>query len=198
MTTIEGLPKPLKLKDQINAQARTMTPDDAPALLQFYRDLPEEDRLFLREDVTKEKFMEQFIRGHSDGKAFSIIAESDGKIVGNATLYRSAHGWTRHVGEIRVVIARQLQHKGLGTALAKVLVRHAINIGLDKMVAEVIDNQAGAKRAFEKLGFHQEAVLRKHVKDINGVSRDLVIMANDVTHLWQTMEAMVSDFRYNY
>jgi len=74
------------------------------------------------------------------------------------------------------------------------LVRHAVNVGVDKMVAEVVDNQVGAKRAFAKLGFHEEAVLKGQVKDRHGVRRDLVIMANDVSYLWEAMEALVADY----
>ena len=29
---------------------------------------------------------------------------------------------------------------------------------------------------------------------MHGVKRDLVILANDVSHIWETMEAMVSDY----
>ena len=39
----------------------------------------------------------------------------------------------------------------------------------------------------------QEAVLRGHVKDIRGARRDLLILANDVSHIWAAMEALVAD-----
>ena len=58
----------------------------------------------------------------------------------------------------------------------------------------MVDNQVGAKRAFGKLGFYPEAVLKGHVKDINGTKRDLVVLANDVSQIWETMESMVSDY----
>ncbi len=117
-----------------------------------------------------------------------------GEIVGDATLHRTRHGWSTHVAAIRMVVARQFQRSGLATALARLLVQHAVNVGVDKMIAEIVDNQVGARRAFAKLGFVEEAVLKGHVKDRSGVRRDLVIMANDVSHLWEAMEAMVADF----
>jgi RimJ/RimL family protein N-acetyltransferase len=123
-----------------------------------------------------------------------LVAEEAGRIVGNATLYRSLHGWSAHVGEIRVAVARSFQGKGLGTFLAREMARLAVEAGLEKMVASVVDNQVGAKRAFEKLGFHAEAVLRGHVKDIHGSKRDLVIMASDVSHIWESMEALLRDY----
>jgi hypothetical protein len=58
----------------------------------------------------------------------------------------------------------------------------------------MVESQISAQRMFEKLGFHQEAVLHNHVRDIHGIKRDLLIASNDVSHLWEAMEAMVSDF----
>ena len=59
---------------------------------------------------------------------------------------------------------------------------------------EVVENQAGARRMFRRLGFRQEAVLRGHVKDINGTRRNLVLASTDVSHIWDAMEALVADF----
>jgi RimJ/RimL family protein N-acetyltransferase len=191
---IENFPEQLALRSGARVTVRPMTADDGPGLLQFFRALPEEDRLFLQDDVTRSETVDHALATLSDSRVFTLIAENDGGIVGHAELSRSSHGWTVHVGEIRVVVARKYQGKGLGTALARLLVRHAVNVGLDKLVAEVVDNQEGAKRAFAKLGFQPEAKLRNHVKDIHGVKRDLVIMANDVSHIWETMEALVADF----
>ena len=55
--------------------------------------------------------------------------------------------------------------------------------------------QIAAQRTFAKLGFHQEAELPGHVKDIHGKKRDLLIYANDVSHIWSAMEALVEDYR---
>jgi histone acetyltransferase (RNA polymerase elongator complex component) len=54
--------------------------------------------------------------------------------------------------------ARSFQRKGLGMALARELAKLAVNSGIEKMVVSVVENQVGARRAFEKLGFQAEAV----------------------------------------
>jgi RimJ/RimL family protein N-acetyltransferase len=167
---------------------------DGPAVLEFFRALPEEDRLFLRDDVTSPEWLERYVHMIDYVTMAPLLAEQEGKVVGNAALYRSLHGWSAHVGEIRVAVARPFQRKGLGTVLARELVKLAVDSGIEKMIASVVDNQVGAKRAFEKLGFCPEAVLKGHVKDIHGIKRDLVIMANDVSHIWQSMESLLSDY----
>jgi RimJ/RimL family protein N-acetyltransferase len=171
-----------------------MTAADGNRLLEFFRALPEEDRQFLKDDVTRPEVVDRFVRDLDYERIFPLLAEHGGAIVGDATLHRTKHGWSTHVAAIRMVVAAEFQRSGLATALAHNLVRHAVNVGVDKMVAEVVDNQVGARRAFAKLGFHEEAVLKGQVKDRHGVRRDLVIMANDVSHLWEAMEALVADY----
>ena len=173
---------------------RGLRAEDGSALHEFYSALPEEDRLFLRDDVTSDQWLKRFMAKVDYDTMVPLVAEQDGKLIGNATLYRNGYGWTTHVGEIRVVVGQAFQGKGVGTALARELVKIAVNAGIEKMVASVVENQAGARRTFEKLGFRPEAVLKGHVKDIHGTKRDLVIMANDVSHIWKAMEALVRDY----
>ncbi len=192
--TLENYPVAITVRDGRTVTVRPMTADDGDRLLAFFRALPEEDRQFLKEDVTREDVVRRFVEELDYERVFPLLAEYRGDIVGDATLHRTRHGWSAHVAAIRMVVAREFQRSGLATALARLLVRHAVNVGVDKMIAEVVDNQVGARRAFAKLGFSEEAVLKGHVKDRHGVKRDLVIMANDVSHLWEAMEALVADF----
>lgn len=194
---VEGLPAHHTLKDGTPVTIRLAGKDDGKVLLDFFRSLPEEDRLYLRDDVTKQEYMDRFIKSIDCDSVFSIVAEVKGKVVGEATLYRTSHGWMSHVGEIRLVVERAQQQKGLGTELAREIVRIAVNRGLDKMIFQMADGQVGARKAFEKLGFKQEAVLKRHVKDIRGRYGDLIIMSNDVSHLWEALEVMTADFPHH-
>jgi len=190
---LEGFPRTIHLRDGLTLSVRPTAQGDEAALLYFYRELPQEDRLFLKDDVTTESWAERFIRRIERGEATSLIAELDGKVLAEATLYRATHGWSTHVGEVRVAVARAYRRKGLATALAGLLVKLATDQGADKIIVEVVENQVAALRTFEKLGFHKEAVLRDHVKDRSGIRRDLLILANDVSHIWAAMEALVAD-----
>jgi RimJ/RimL family protein N-acetyltransferase len=190
----DALPQRLPSADGTETVVRLMTPEDTERLFAFYRDLPEEDRLYLDEDVTRREVFDRHLDFLRRGIAFAIVAEEAGRIIGHGTLERSRHGWTAHVGEIRVVVAHDRQRSGIGTTLARALVRQGIAWGLDKMIAQVMDKQVGARRAFEKLGFREEAILRKHVRDVSGVTRDLIVLSNDISHLWESMEAMAADY----
>lgn len=194
---LKDYPKKVFLKDNYPIILRNMVKEDKEALIRFFRNLPEEDRLFLKEDVTNEEVIKRWFEQIDYSKVLPIIAEADGGvIVGDATLHRNNYGWSKHVGEIRIVVAREFQKRGLGSILAKELIRHAQNFGLDKIVAEMMDKQISAQNAFKKLGFIEEAVLKNHVTDIHGIKRDLIIMSNEVGLLWETMEDLISDYRY--
>jgi L-amino acid N-acyltransferase YncA len=191
---LEGFPQNLALKDGTQVVVRPLGAKDAPALLEFYRALPEEDRLYLRDDVTKPEWVDRFVGHVKHHEVVSLIALDGEKVVGEASLYRALHGWTAHVGEIRVSVSPKFRRSGLGTTLARDLVKLAIGLGVEKMIAQMVESQISAQRMFEKLGFRREAVLHGHVRDIHGIKRDLLIASNDVSHLWEAMEAMVSDF----
>jgi len=173
---------------------RSMRKEDGPALHGLFKALPAEDRLYLRDDVAADDFMDRYLERIAGGEMVPLVAVAEDKIVGNASLYRHQHGWAAHVGQIRMAVARPFQRKGLGTELARALVKVAMRQGVDKLVAEVADNQAGAKKAFGKLGFVQEAVLKGHVKDALGRKHDLCVLSNDVSHIWEAMAALASEY----
>jgi len=192
--TISGYPRSLVLKTGEQIELRLMNKADKDALIAFFKELPAKDKLFLKEDVTREDVIQRWIDEMDFSVVLPVLAWYDGRVVGDATLHMEKFGWSRHVGEIRVVVAADFQRKGLGKAMVKNLVAHAIDFALDKIIAKVMENQHSARKAFERLGFKTEAILKGHVKDIEGNRQNLVILANDVSAIWTTMEELVSDF----
>ena len=186
-------PRILTLPRGLAIGVRPAVPGDEAALLAFYRALPFEDRLFLKDDVTTDAWAARFMRRIARGEVQSLVAEREGQVVAEATLARPTHGWSVHVAELRVAVARSCHRQGLGTALAGLLLEIAIDEGADKVVVEVVENQIGALQMFRQLGFQPEAVLRRHIKDVSGMRRDLLILAKDLSHAWTAMEALVAD-----
>ncbi len=95
------------------------------------------------------------------------------------------------MAEIRCVVAKEYQKKGLGTALMRELVSYADQKGVDKISAEMMDTQESAQRAFQKLGFRKAAELKDFVIDIKGKTHSLVVMVNNVSELWRKMEDLL-------
>jgi len=189
----DGFPRVAKLKDGSSVEISLASAADGPSLLDFYRSLSDEDRLVLKDNVTTPGWLARFLAKLESGAATSLVARADGRICGEATLHRNLHGWSRHVGEIRLSVAADRRGKGLGYALAGGVVKLAIDMGLEKMVAQLVESQAAARKTFERLGFRQEAELARQVTDIRGAKRDLLIYSNDVSHIWSAMEALVEE-----
>jgi len=191
---MEGFPQHVSMRDGSPVTLRGFEPRDGEALLEFYRALPEADRLVMRDDVTRPEWLDRFNQNIASGESTSLLAEAGGAIVGEATLYRPRYGWTAHVSEIRVNVAASHRRHGVGAALARALVQVATSQGADKIVAMVPDNQPQACATFAKLGFVHEATLKGHVRDIHGFKHDLMVFANDVSHIWAAMEALTADY----
>jgi len=191
---LEVFPIQVTLKDGPKVMLAPLDPEQGKPLRDFYRALPEEDRQFLKDDVTSEGWCERFLKKVESREVVSLVARSGQKVVAEGSLYRALYGWTRHVGELRVAVCPDLRRKGLATEVAKALVQIATDLGIEKLIVQVVEHQVPARRTFEKLGFHQEAVLPHHVMDLQGQKRDLLLLANDVSHIWAAMEALDSDF----
>jgi RimJ/RimL family protein N-acetyltransferase len=66
-------------------------------------------------------------------------------------------------------------------------VLEALELGLDKMVVEVIAVQEPTIAMFRSLGFEPEALLTDHVRDRNGDLRDLMVLSHSVQEQWSAM-----------
>lgn len=159
---------------------RLMEPSDRGAVLAFARNLPHDDLLFLRLDVTVPEGVEEWMRNVEAGRTITVLAERDGTIAGYASIHHNEVLWTRHVGEIRVIVGLEYRRRGLGRLLTDEVFTIAREMGLRKMTARMTPDQKGARATFERLGFRPEALLADYVADREGKTRDLLIMSHDV------------------
>lgn len=159
---------------------RLMGEGDRDPVLAFARSLPEHDLLFLRIDITRPEVVDEWIENIRRGRTFTVLAEVEGKIVGYGSLHRNEVLWTRHVGEIRVLVSPELRGRGLGKRLAGEVFAIAQELGLKKIVAEMTTDQRGARQVFERLGFRPEALLADYVMARDGRTHDLLVMSHDV------------------
>jgi L-amino acid N-acyltransferase YncA len=190
------LPKKVLLRDGREAELNLLSALDREGLIDFYANLPEQERQVLRDDVTTKAWADRFLDQVARGEIVCLVAKESNKVVGEGSLYRSFQGWTRFVGEIRLTTARTHRRQGLGLAMGSALVKLATDLGLEKLIVNRMECQQGTRCTFEKLGFRQEAILRGHVKDLSGTKRDLVVMSNNLMQGWIEMEFLVLDHSF--
>ncbi|HSF24221.1 MAG TPA: GNAT family protein [Blastocatellia bacterium] len=170
------------LKDK-QVTLRLMRAEDRDALLGFAMSLPEDDLLFLAVDITQKEALDEWVHNIATGQIRTVLAEANGKLIGHGTLNHNALQWTRHLGEIVLLINPDCRGIGLGNLLANELFSIARELGLQKIVARMASEQRGAIQVFERLGFRAEALLADYVIDRQGRTHDLIVMSYDVTGL---------------
>jgi RimJ/RimL family protein N-acetyltransferase len=168
------------LKDGTRVKLRPLVKADREMLLQFFRSLDDQALSFLRNDVRDSAVIDHWVNHIDYHRVFPLVAEVEGRIVGDVTLHMRKVGWKRHLGNVRVVVAKDYQGRGLGTLLINEIVELAGEFGLEKLVAEIHLQALGAFTAFKKAGFSVKAVFEDLVKDPSGKSSDLVVMVCDV------------------
>jgi RimJ/RimL family protein N-acetyltransferase len=176
-------PRLIKGKGGISIKLHRLNEEDQDRMLEFARGLDNESLLFLRVDLTRPESIERIIREQEGDRRVTLLAIEDGQVVGYGSLGRSELDWTRHIGEIRVIVNPEYRGQGLGSLLSRELFEVAQDLGLTKIVARVVREQQGAREMFERLGFSAEALLADWVIDRTGKTRDLVLMSYDVTAL---------------
>jgi L-amino acid N-acyltransferase YncA len=169
-------PKTVTLEDGTKIVLRPLLKQDEQALLEYFQNLPPEDRLCLKEDVTNPKVIEHWVYNLDYDNVLPLIAQHNGRIVGDATLQFSPIGWTRHQGEVRLTTDTRYRVRGLGTLLIQNLIDIASRLGLEQLTAEIPPVLDKAFILFEKLGFEKVAELKDFVIDQGGKESDLVLM----------------------
>jgi L-amino acid N-acyltransferase YncA len=175
-----GYAKELKLSDGRRVSLRLMEAVDKQTVLSFARSLPPDDLLFLRTDITEPTLVDEWIGNLKRGATVTMLAEIEGEMAGYASLHLEQARWTRRVGEIRMQVGVRYRGVGLGRQLTEQIFRLGQARGLKKMAAMMTPDQAGARAAFEKIGFSVEALLQDWVVDRKGRPRDLLIMSHDL------------------
>ncbi len=178
---------------------RDMRPEDAQRSFDFFASLPEEDRRYLRVDVRRWELVERRISDVGTGRAERLVVLDGDRVVADGSLELEGHGWGENIGEIRLIVARDFQRRGLGTLLARELYYLAAEHKVDRIVCRMMAPQKGARNIMKRLGFHDEFVIPNHVRDRDGIWQDMILMRCNLTELWREMEGLLeqSDMRWH-
>jgi RimJ/RimL family protein N-acetyltransferase len=184
---LENYPKEIMTKDGIPILIRPVTKADERALNEFFARVPEDERWFLREDVGDPLIMRQWIQQLDYSRCIPLIAEKqeDGTIIANVRLHRRPSECLAHTAHLRIVVDPAFRNQRLGTWMLIDVIRLAMDMGIEKIVAEFVTGvEEPAIRAAYRLDFFEQAVLKDYVKDRHGNYRDLAIMVKTLHVDW--------------
>lgn len=175
--TIAAYPKEQSLRDGSKVTIRPLEREDESPLLEFFLGIPDDERYFLKEDVTSPHVIRAWVEGLDYRRALPLIALVDGKIVADATLIRRRGNARSHVGEIRLVVAGDWRNRGLGSLLIRELCDIADDAGLEKVLFEIVaDREAEALKAAEWLGFLRIGTVEGGARDQEGHPHDVILL----------------------
>lgn len=177
--------KVVKLKDNTLVVLRPLKADDGDRLAAMFASIPENDRRMLRHDVTDGALVASWAGNLDFKRVFPLIAQIDDDIVADATLHLNPGTSLRHIAEVRVAIGGKARGRGLGLVMLEELVAIAGKLGLEQLRAEVPVGLAIAQRAFEKVGFHQEAIFKDFFKTADDQYHDVAVMFSILRERWE-------------
>jgi RimJ/RimL family protein N-acetyltransferase len=152
----------------------------------FFRRVPEDERDIFKADVCDRATLTEWKR--QDVPKLVIVKNDDDTIVGTFAVMQD-QGWSSHVGKVLVLVDSEFRGRGLGRDLTRRALMTALDLGLRKIVAELLPEQQAAIDMFTDLGFYPEALLRAHVRDRKGKLHDLVLLSHEVDENWEVLGA---------
>ena len=144
-------------------------PDDADRLFQI-RTEPEVVRWWGGVDI--EEVREEFIEA-DDGFVIEVEGE---EVVGAIQYHEEDDPMYRHAG-MDIYLTTSRHAEGLGTEALRVLARYLFEErGHHRLTIDPAADNAGAIRAYEKVGFRRVGIMRKYERGPDGIWRDGLLM----------------------
>jgi L-amino acid N-acyltransferase YncA len=174
---LQSYPKKIALRDSTPVHLRPLDASDKVRLLKFFERVPEDERHYLKENVTAPEVVHAWTHAIDLQRAIPIVAVAGDEIVADGTLHRSRAPARRHTAEIRLVVDPGFREKGLGSRMIRELVDLAVDLGVHKVFFELADRrEQAAILAAKGMGFSEAGVLSEAIRDYWGNLQDLVIL----------------------
>jgi L-amino acid N-acyltransferase YncA len=177
---IQKFPKKVTLKSGLKITFRPLKKDDEKAFHEFFAAIPERERMFIKHRVQDPEVIRDWCHNLDYGRHLPLLAIANGQIIGDASLHQQLGGWKRHVGRVSVLIHPKQRGQGLGRLMVEEIVEIARNLGLERAEAEFLGEQEAGMKVFALVGFRQLLKLEDHVKDMQAIKHDYVMMALDL------------------
>ena len=136
--------------------------------------------MLFKDRVIDPKVIRAWCKKIDYGRILPLLAVHGRKIIADASLHQTLGGWKRHIGRISVVVRPEYRGQKLAHVLVRELIDLASEAGLEKLEAEFMGEQKAARHVFTELGFTELLNLRDHVKDMQAITHDYVLMGRDI------------------
>ena len=163
------------LKDGAYVLLRPMIAEDEKHLIELYSAVSDEDMRYFRHYVKDPAVIQDWCEHLDYSKVLPILALVKDHVVGIASLH-FYEGPKRHIGEVRLFLAKDFRKRGLGMKMIRAMIDLARKQGLGILAAEIIADFTRFVKAFEQLGFKSMCILDDYFMFPDGDSCDIVLM----------------------
>ncbi len=184
---LEDYPREVVLKDGTVVVLRPLAIEDEARMLEFLARMPAEECWFLREELQESAKLHEWLVKLDSSRTVPLVAvrPEDQRIVANVRLHRRPSQFLRHVAHLRIMVDPEFRHLRLGTWMLVDAIKLAMEMGIEKLVAEFVSGiEDHARMAIQRLDFFEQAVLKDYVKDPQGNYRDLYILVKTIHREW--------------
>lgn len=182
------------LKDGTKVVTKYLTHEDVRRMIEFYSNLPPEDDDYLKVDGKDSRMS---VLGYGTIEAANIIriiAIHEEDIVAEGVLELLHDNPLRQNGELRVIVANNFRHKGLGTVLIRKLCLLATQNNVDELLVKLTKPQIAAQTICKKLGFHEKLPTPGLIPIPNVGAQDFTIMAIKARDFWKELGHLYRDY----
>lgn len=174
---------------------RIAGPSDRDALVQMYTTVSDREQSFFIDDIRHPSTFVKWFEPNDLQETLSIVAESNGILVGEAAIIRQKTSRTSHVGNVRIFIQPDWRSVGLGPQMVSLLFTEALKMGIQKISISIPEPADKDFRILlEKTGFAREAVLKNHYKTESGISQAIIMYGRDLEELWNRIADWVGNY----
>jgi RimJ/RimL family protein N-acetyltransferase len=155
-------------------EVRRAGPEDVDELVALFKAVADERRFILTEPpIDYERRKQQFLETLQSDDAYVFLAEAEGAVVGELTVFRRH---TTGPATIGMAVLASWRGRGVGTALMRACVGWAREAGVHKLSLEVFPWNEAAIALYRKFGFVEEGRLHKQYRRQDGELWDVLVM----------------------
>ncbi len=167
----------ITLPNGLRVLLRPLVPKDRDSLVALFSSLPDDELQFFRSNVADKTVVARWAEAPDYSRIFPLVAVVGEQIVGNSTLHLGS-GYTRHVAEIRIFLAKEYRRCGIGSAMIRSQVEIARRLGLHQVIAEIVESRPQVIHAFERQGFERQFVWKDLFMTPDGDTLDMIVLIN--------------------
>jgi len=142
--------------------------EDSDQLLEFINSLISDEEAFItftrkKTEEENKKWLTDTLNKIKRRKTIYIIAEAEGKIIGNFEIKIPKPERTKHVGELAIFLLKDYRGLGIGSIMMETLLDLAKNMNLKIIRLETFGNNEIAMNFYKKFGFKEVGIIPKGV-----------------------------------